>query len=91
MLIYYQMHGWLRRDVLILNDSPASSILGAQAPQPVVGNIYRADWIIFEYRQTQYGQAGLAYTPLQVVKSQPPVYEVNYQGVPLMDLFARIR
>jgi hypothetical protein len=91
VLIYYQMHGRLRQDIFILNDSPAYSIFGAQSPQPIVGNIFTADWIIFDYRQTQYGPRGLEYPPLQALKNQTPVYEVSYQVIPLMELYTRIR
>jgi 4-amino-4-deoxy-L-arabinose transferase-like glycosyltransferase len=91
ILVYYQMHGQLRKDVLILNDSESYSVLGPGAPQPIIGNIYTADWIIFQYRQTQYGRDGLNYLPYQLLKDQTPVYEVDYQGVPLMALYGRIR
>jgi 4-amino-4-deoxy-L-arabinose transferase-like glycosyltransferase len=91
VLIYYQMHGQLRQDVSVLTDPPSFSIFGPAAPQPVYGNIFSADWIIFQYRQTQYGLMGEDYLPRQVLKSKTPVYELSYQGVPLMGLYDRIK
>ena len=91
IFIYYQMHGQLRKDVSILNEEPALSVFGVDAPQPIYGNIFTADWIIFEYRQTQYGKDGQEYLPLQLLKNRTPVYEVSHQGVPLMDLYSKIK
>jgi hypothetical protein len=91
VLIYYQMHGQLRPDVKILIDVPGiGSVFGPDAPQPVKGTYNGAEWYIFQYRQTQYGEAGNDYPILTYVKQlAPPVYEVSYQGVPLMQLYHR--
>ena len=87
VLFYYQLHGQLRPDLRILNPEPALSILGTSAPQPVTGTIYSADWIIFQYRQTQYGPAGLKSPLLALLKNKTPVFELSYQGMPLMRLY----
>ena len=91
VLIYYQMHGQLRKDVFILNDPPTSSVFGLGAPQPIYGNLYTADWAIFQYRQSQYGQSGENYLPLVLLESKTPVYEVSYQGVPIMRLYRGLK
>jgi hypothetical protein len=91
ILFYYQMHGWLRKDVFILNDMPGQSILGSAAPFPLVGNIYSADWVIFQYRQTQYLWDEENYPPLLSLKDRQLVYDVSYQGVPLMGLYSQAR
>jgi 4-amino-4-deoxy-L-arabinose transferase-like glycosyltransferase len=91
ILIYYQMHGQLRKDVFILNDQYASSVLGPTAPQPILGNISTADWIIFQFRQTQYQGFEKDYPPRQVLVNRKPVYELSFQGVPLMYLYSRIK
>jgi hypothetical protein len=50
------------------------------------------DWYILDFRQTQYGEYGAErYLPFQVLSSQTPVYELEYQGIPLMKLFGRIK
>jgi hypothetical protein len=72
VLRYYQKIGQLRQDVLFVED----------------GSFEHADWYIFQYRQSQYGTGGEENYPLlQVLKTQTPVYEVSYQGVPLMKLY----
>jgi len=53
----------------------------------VTGTIYSADWIIFQYRQTQYGPAGLKSPLLALLKNKTPVFELSYQGMPLMRLY----
>ncbi len=91
ILIYYQMHGELRKDVYILTTPFSHSVFGLQAIQPFQGNIFAADWIIFDHHQSQYGVMGENYVPLQAVKQRKPVFELSYQGVPLMDLYSKIK
>jgi 4-amino-4-deoxy-L-arabinose transferase-like glycosyltransferase len=80
VLKYYQKIGRLRRDVVVLN----------------VGMGYldfkSVDWYILDFRQTQYGDYGAEhYPPFQVLSTQTPVYELEYQGVTLMNLYGRIK
>jgi 4-amino-4-deoxy-L-arabinose transferase-like glycosyltransferase len=80
VLKYYQKIGRLRSDVVVL----------------MVGMGYLdfmdVDWYIFEYRQSQYGEGGEKfYHPLKVLSNQTPVFELDYQGIPLMKLYGRIR
>lgn len=92
VMIYYQMHGQLRPDVKILNNGwGAQSIFGAGAPQPVFGEYLSADWIIFEYRQSQYeGMGGsILFLPDYLKTLKPPVFQVSYQGIPIMELYKR--
>ena len=91
VLIYYQMHGQLRKDVSILNNDPAQSIFGPGAPQPIYGEYFIADWIILEYRQTQFDQMGgsVPFLPDYLKKLAPPVFQVSYQRVPIMQLYKR--
>ena len=91
VLIYYQLHGQLRKDVFILHDSPTQSIFGPGAPQPVVGDYSIANWIILEYRQTQFDEMGGAVPllPAYLEGREPPVYQVSYQGISIMELYKR--
>jgi 4-amino-4-deoxy-L-arabinose transferase-like glycosyltransferase len=88
MLHYYQTIGQLRQDVLITDKDPVeidSGLLGD-------GIIGKADWYIFQYRQTQYGVDGeKGYLLLRKLATQTPVYEVSYQGVPLMKLYGALK
>jgi len=91
VMIYYQLHGGLRSDVRILQNTPeAQSLFGMDAPQPVYGEYTRAKWIILEYRQTQFEQMGGAVTYLlKYVEGLKPSVEVAYQGIPIMQLYER--
>jgi hypothetical protein len=92
VLIYYQTQGMLRPDLKILAPYPGiPSILGPQVPGPVEGDYTSADWIIFEYRQTQYGEAGNEYAVLRYLRGlgHPPVFYVSYEDIPLMQLYHR--
>jgi hypothetical protein len=90
ILIYYQLHGRLRSDVKILHNAPgAQSIFGPNAPRPVYGDYFNADWILLEYRQTQFIQMGgvISRLPAYLKQLKPPVVRVSYQGIPIMELY----
>ena len=87
VLLYYQLHGQLRQDLRILNPESTFSVLGWSTPQPLTGDITSADWIIFQNRQTQLGPAGLKSPLLAYLKNKRPVFELSYQGVPLIRLY----
>jgi 4-amino-4-deoxy-L-arabinose transferase-like glycosyltransferase len=91
VMIYYQLHGQLRKDVFILNDSPTQSIFGPGASRPVVGGYSIANWIILEYRQTQFDEMGGAvpFLPGYLKTLEPPVLQVSYQRIPIMELYER--
>ncbi len=80
VLKYYQKIGRLRSDVVVLTVGMGYF------------NFRNVDWYIFEYRQSQYGPPGEArYYPLQILKTQTPVFEVVHQGVPLMKLYGHLK
>jgi hypothetical protein len=88
MLHYSQAIGQLRPDVLILNKDPTPSVLDESENRISE----KVDWYIFIYRQTQYGAGGeKGYLLLQILETQTPVYEVSYQGVPLMKLYSALK
>jgi 4-amino-4-deoxy-L-arabinose transferase-like glycosyltransferase len=90
VMIYYQLQGKLRSDIRILQPTSDSvSIFGSAAPQPFLGQYSDADWIILEYRQTQFTQMGVARIIQYVKKLAPPVMDVGYQGIPIMQLYKR--
>ena len=90
VLRYYQQIGLLRRDVFFL--SGYTKIVPGQSGY---GDFGSAQWYIFQYRQSQYGRYGTVgeenYLPLQILETQTPVFEVSYQGVPLMKLYGRLK
>ena len=91
VLLYYQLHGQLRKDVKVLNDVPKPvSVFGLGTPQPIRGQYSEANWYIFQYRYSQFGKAEYSFPLLAYLKNlAPPVYQISYQGVPLMALYQR--
>jgi 4-amino-4-deoxy-L-arabinose transferase-like glycosyltransferase len=91
VLLYYQLHGQLRQDVKVLNDvSQPASVFGPGSPQPIRGKYISANWYIFQYRQSQFGKTGYDFPVLAYLKNfAPPVFQISYQGVPLMGLYRR--
>ena len=88
VLRYYQMIGQLRQDVKFMDIKPTQSPLGQQG----YGNFQNADWYIFEYRQSQYGSEGEeGYLPFRILETQTPVFEVRFEGVPLMKMYGRLK
>jgi len=88
VLRYYQIIGRLRQDVWFMGNNPTQKVPGQQG-DGVLGD---ADWYIFQYRQSQYGTAGeRGYLPMQILETQTPVFEVSYQGVPLMKLYSALK
>jgi hypothetical protein len=90
VMIYYQMHGQLRSDVKILQNTVGSqSLFGTDAPQPTYGEYFNANWIILEYRQSQFDEMGgtIPFLPTYLKHLGPPVYRVSYQGIPIMELY----
>jgi hypothetical protein len=79
VLKYYQEIGLLRPDLVVLRMQTGQFVDDA-------------DWYIFQFRQSQYGFGGEeGYQPYQVLKAQTPVYQVSYQGVPIMRLYSALR
>ena len=92
VMIYYQLHGQLRRDLTILNTAfGAFSLFGPWAPQPVYGEFFGANWIVFEYRQSQFEEFSgtLPLLPEFLKSLAPPVVDIRSAGVPIMQLYHR--
>ena len=86
VLIYYQMLGRLRDDLLILAPQQVPSVFGPQAPQPRTHPMHTADWFIQQHRQSSYrfeGENSMIFTVLQ---SKETVYEYDFNGVPILTL-----
>jgi hypothetical protein len=88
VLVYYQEQGLLREDLVILiPQAGIESIFGINAGRLLPGGYRDADWILFEYRQTQYGVYRENYEVLTYIRTLEPVQRVEYQGVPIMELY----
>ena len=87
IFLYYQEIGLLRKDVWFLSKYP--KIVPGQKGYGIFGD---AQWYVLEYYQTIYGPAGEAgYLPLQILKHQTPLFEISYQGVPLMKIYGGLK
>lgn len=87
VLIYYQVTGKLRKDLVITNEMDAASVLGADAPMARRVPMSSADWFLFEHRQTTLGTQGLNSPIMSVLNRQEVVYEYKYDGVPIFTLY----
>jgi len=89
IFIYYQMHGRLNPGLVILNDAPAKSLLGPDAPQPVLGTFRTADWFVVESREAQYGEFPEEVALRDFLSVRKPANELSYQGVPLLRVYQK--
>lgn len=89
VLIYYQMQGRLRDDLVILAPQEVASILGPNAPQPRAYPMATADWFIQQHRQTAYGYEGENSDIFRMLNSKEIVYEYDFEGVPILTVWKR--
>ena len=87
VLIYYQVTGKLRKDLVIINDMDVASILGADAPMARGYPMSSANWFLFEHRQTTLGTQGMNSPIMSVLNRQEVVYEYSFEGVPIFTLY----
>lgn len=87
VLIYYQTQGRLREDLVILSPGYIVSILGPDAPDPVVKPMGSADWFLFQHRQTVLGPQLENSGILKTLAKQTPVFEYAFDGVPVFTLY----
>jgi 4-amino-4-deoxy-L-arabinose transferase-like glycosyltransferase len=77
VLVYYQSIGRLRADVNISFE--------AEFPMD-------ADWYVYQHRQSQTrGVPEESYPPHAILKKREPVYQLQFEGIPLMSLYGRLR
>jgi 4-amino-4-deoxy-L-arabinose transferase-like glycosyltransferase len=88
VLLYYQSTGQLRRDVKFLYFKPIEAAAGQQGEE----NFRKVNWYILDYRQSQYGSEGAqGYLPMILLGTQKPIYELSFEGVPLMKLYNTLK
>jgi hypothetical protein len=91
ILVYDQLHGILRDDVTIAitYDTDPQTVFGRDVPFPKVAVPYtQATFVIVEYRQTfLYDANGQPTDVLQWMSGLKPVYRVERQGVPILDIY----
>ena len=91
VLIYYQLHGILRSDVSIALPAGygSESVFGADLSFPSAEVSYAdATFVILQYRQTYlYDKDGNPGELLEWASNRQPVYRVERDGVPIMDVY----
>lgn len=87
VMIYYQVHGDLRDDILILAPARVPSVLGADAPMPVSRIMNEADWYVVQSRQTTLGEMVDKNPMLQIFANHEVAYEHQFDGVTIFALY----
>jgi 4-amino-4-deoxy-L-arabinose transferase-like glycosyltransferase len=88
VLVYYQLTEKLRPDLKIAGEPSASSVFGPVVTLRPGTSYHSADYIIFQYRQSYYGgRVGQDYLTPEWLESHTPVYEIEYQDIPLLQVF----
>jgi 4-amino-4-deoxy-L-arabinose transferase-like glycosyltransferase len=91
ILVYYQFHGILRDDVsiAITYDTNPQTVFGTSVPFHEVAVSYtQATFVIIQYHQSYLSDSNGQ--PVDVAKwmsDLKPVYRVERQGVPIMDIY----
>jgi len=91
ILVYYQLHGILRDDVFIAitYDTNPQTVFGTSVPFHKVAVSYtQATFVIIQYRQSYlYDSNGQPMDVAKWMSDLKPVYRVERQGVPIMDIY----
>ena len=99
VMVYYQVHGRLRNDVKIAYSpyAPTWPFVYDEYGPPTVGTHSISDFIVLQYRQTLMGSTPdnpdrdfySTHPDFQWVSAHKPVYRLSYDGVPIMDIYAK--
>jgi len=87
VLIYYQMAGLLRDDLVIIAEVDVESVFGPDAPMARRYPMSAADWWIFQHRQTTLGDQGKNNPIMSELSKHEVVYKYSFDGVPIMTLY----
>jgi 4-amino-4-deoxy-L-arabinose transferase-like glycosyltransferase len=88
VLEYYQLHGLLRDDVRLILPTGDSSLFGLDTIVFAKQGYTQADFVIFQYRQTQFHDDNYHSLDLKEwLKDRTPVYRLERMGVALMDIY----
>ena len=87
VLIYYQILGLLRDDLIIIAPSDIASVFGPDAPKAYRYPMSSADWWIFQHRQTVLGEKGNNSPIMTELSKHEVIYELTLDGVSIMTLY----
>ncbi|MBN2085652.1 MAG: glycosyltransferase family 39 protein [Anaerolineales bacterium] len=89
VLVYYQMRGILRKDVVLAGLSPLETIYGPETlgTQALEG-FAEADFVIVQHRQSfLHNEASQPTDLLQWISSRAPAFRVERAGIPIVDVY----
>jgi hypothetical protein len=84
VMFYYQLQDQLRDDLQITWPEEAASVFGPARAEGCPLAIDEADYVVLQHRQT-----GIDGEIENCVRGRTPVYQINRQGVPLLDIYER--
>ena len=87
VMIYYQRVGRLRDDLRLAGWGEIPSLFD---PQIVTVNAGydEADWVVFQHRQTAFGEQGRAHPLVRWMQERSPEFELRFDGVPLVSVYS---
>jgi 4-amino-4-deoxy-L-arabinose transferase-like glycosyltransferase len=86
VMIYYQLHGRLREDLRFTAHTVGPSILD-DGIVTIAAPFQRADWVVFQNRQTTFGAEGLDSELARWLDRRVPGFQVRYGGTPLIAVY----
>ncbi|MFN2152078.1 MAG: hypothetical protein ACK2T5_10815, partial [Anaerolineales bacterium] len=90
VLVYYQLIGKMRPDLKIAAEPYGTSIFGPIVTLRPGTSYHDADYILFQYRQSYFGgRLGQDYITPQWLEEHDPVYQIEHQGIPLLQIFKK--
>jgi 4-amino-4-deoxy-L-arabinose transferase-like glycosyltransferase len=89
VLVYYQMQGVLRKDVVLASLSPLETIYGTEALRTqAMEGFDKADFVIVQFRQSFLNDENSQPTDiLQWMATRTPAFRVEREGIPIMDVY----
>jgi 4-amino-4-deoxy-L-arabinose transferase-like glycosyltransferase len=87
VLVYYQKHGMLRNDLVILSPMQTESIMADTVHQTLASSMQKADWFIYQYRQTTLRKKPENSEFLLTLQNKQMVYEYKFDDVPIFKLY----
>jgi hypothetical protein len=90
VMVYYQMHGVLRKDLVLASINPVETIFGPTAQfSQVREDFSQADFVIIQYRQSfLYDESNQPTKILEWISSRHPILRVERDGIPILDVYA---
>ncbi|MBN2083636.1 MAG: glycosyltransferase family 39 protein [Anaerolineales bacterium] len=96
VMIYYQVHGWLRSDIKIAFPPYAQASLFPEYGPSTFATHAASDFIVVQYRQTTTEstrenpgrESFIPHPDPQWIGAHEPIFQLSYDGVPIMEIYA---